>query len=54
MIELNPIINYEVKNMSKFKKRDMERKGDKKQKIQENKLQEEPKTEVHLEELPEK
>ncbi len=39
--------------MSKLKKRDMERKGDKKQKIMENKLQEEAKTEVDLEELPE-
>jgi hypothetical protein len=39
--------------MSKLKKRDMERKGDKKQKILENKLQEEAKTEVDLEELPE-
>lgn len=38
--------------MSKLKKRDMERKGEKKQKIQENKLQE-GKTEVNLEELPE-
>jgi|MudIll2142460700_1097286.scaffolds.fasta_scaffold96877_1 hypothetical protein len=39
--------------MSKLKKRVMERKGDKKQKIQENKLQEEAKNEVDLEELPE-
>ena len=39
--------------MSKLKKRDMERKGDKKQKIQENKLQEEAKNEVDLEELHE-
>ena len=39
--------------MSKLKKRVMERKGDKKQKIKENKLQAEAKNEVDLEELPE-
>ncbi len=44
--------------MSKLKKRDMERKGEKKQKILENKLIEENledlvKTKVKLEELPE-
>jgi hypothetical protein len=44
--------------MSKLKKRDLERKGEKKQKILENKLIEEhledlTKTNVELEELPE-
>ncbi len=44
--------------MSKLKKRDLERKGEKKQKIQENKLMEEhledlTKMKVELEELPE-
>ncbi len=39
--------------MSKLKKRVMERKGDKKQKTQDNKSQEEAKNEVDLEELPE-
>jgi hypothetical protein len=44
--------------MSKLKKRELERKGEKKQKILENKLIEEnlgelTKTEVELEELPE-
>ncbi|HEX7575954.1 MAG TPA: hypothetical protein VF360_06195 [Candidatus Methanoperedens sp.] len=39
--------------MSKLKKRGMERKGDKKRTIQENKSQEESKNEVDLEELPE-
>ncbi len=46
------------KNMSKLKKRDLERKGEKKQKILENKLIEEhledlTKMKVELEELPE-
>jgi hypothetical protein len=46
------------KNMSKLKKRDLERKGEKKQKILENKLIEEhledlTKMNVELEELPE-
>ena len=39
--------------MSKLKKRGMERNGDKKRTIQENKSQEESKNEVDLEELPE-
>jgi len=44
--------------MSKLKKRDLERKGQKKQRILENKLMEEhledlTKTEVEMEELPE-
>ncbi len=44
--------------MSKLKKRELERKGEKKQRIQENKLIEEnladlTKTKVELEELPE-
>ena len=46
------------KNMSKLKKRNLERKGEKKQKILENKLIEEhledlTKMKVELEELPE-
>jgi hypothetical protein len=39
--------------MSKLKKRAMERKGDKKQKTLDSKLQEEAKNEVAPEELPE-
>ena len=46
------------KTMSKLKKRELERKGEKKQKILENKLQDEhlldlTKTKVEFEELPE-
>lgn len=46
------------KTMSKLKKRELERKGEKKQKILENKLQDEhledlTKTKIEFEELPE-